>query len=80
MTEPTPKEFRDAMRAFVGANRQGAGDFAQHVIGPGGQRLFDHRDTKADQMRGKVGVNLRRPPLVRIDDQGRARGTRPHSL
>ena len=68
------------MAGLVSTNRQGAGHFGKHLVGPGGKGLFDQFDAKADQVRRKVGIDLWRPAFVGVDDQPGAGGTLTHRL
>jgi hypothetical protein len=68
------------MAAFVGADRQRPVDFGQHVVRAGGKWLFHQLHAQAQQMRREIGIDLRRPAFVRIDDEGGIRRARADGL
>ncbi len=68
------------MAAFIGANGQGPRDFAQHVIRPRRQRLFNHLHAKPDQMGRQIGVNFGRPAFIGIDDDAGSGRATAHGL
>ena len=66
------------MARFVGRHRHHSFDVGKSRVGPCGERLLDQVDAKAGEFRNMALQRRRRPRLVRVHDEARARGPRPY--